>query len=174
MPQPSITVILVKEDLGRSDLADYEELFRTGAPVLWRTIFAYTAGRRDIADEAVAEAFARALERQDSIRSPLPWIYRTAFRVALGEMKRRTDRLPEDLPGEDAPTEHLHDLLAALRKLSPSQRAAVALHYHADLSVKDVSLRMGTSVAAVKVHLFRGRAKLRRLMGPGEEEERYD
>jgi RNA polymerase sigma-70 factor (ECF subfamily) len=169
-------VIQVKEDLGpgNSGQADYEALFRSGAPVLWRTIFAYTAGRRDIADDAVAEAFARALERQDSIRNPLPWIYRTAFRVALGEMKRRTDLLPEDVPGADVPTEHLHDLLAALKKLSPSQRAAVALYYHADLPVKDVSLRMGTSVAAVKVHLFRGRAKLRRLMGSGEEEENDD
>ena len=41
----------------------FEQLFRQAAPGLWRTIFAFAGGRAAVADDAVAEAFARALER---------------------------------------------------------------------------------------------------------------
>src|SRR5438094_8597946 len=38
---------------------------------VFRTLVVYTAGRRDIAEEAVAEAFARALAHRSTIRDPL-------------------------------------------------------------------------------------------------------
>ena len=62
--------------------SDLELLYRESGPQLWRAIYAFAGGRRDIADDAVAEAFARAIERVTTIREPLPWIYRTAFRIA--------------------------------------------------------------------------------------------
>ena len=58
----------------------------------------------------------------------------------------------------------------ALRKLSPAQRAAVVLHYEVDLPVKEVAMRMGTSAAVVRVHLYRGRNRLRALLGDDETE----
>jgi DNA-directed RNA polymerase specialized sigma24 family protein len=36
----------------------------------------------------VAEAFARALERISQIRKPVPWLYRTAFRLAAEDLRR--------------------------------------------------------------------------------------
>jgi len=54
----------------------FEQLFRQTAPGLWRTIFAFAGGRAAVADDAVAEAFARALERVGQIREPVPWLYR--------------------------------------------------------------------------------------------------
>jgi len=62
----------------------------------------------------------------------------------------------------------LEALVPALRELSPAQRAAVVLHYEADLPVRDVAEHMGTTVAAVKVHLFRGRRRLRELLSEEE------
>jgi DNA-directed RNA polymerase specialized sigma24 family protein len=68
------------------------------------------------------------------------------------------------------PTQNgLPDLLGALRELSPSQRAAVYLHYQADLSVRDVAHVMGSTSAAVKVHLMRGRRRLAQLLGTEDE-----
>jgi RNA polymerase sigma-70 factor (ECF subfamily) len=64
----------------------------------------------------------------------------------------------------------LAEVMMALRKLSPSQRAAVYLHYQADLPVREVASLMGTSVAAVKVHLHWGRRRLRELLGADGEE----
>ncbi len=150
---------------------DYEQVFRDVAPGLWRAIYAFTAGRRAVADDAVAEAFARALEQAGQIRDPVPWLYRTAFRLAAQDL-RRERREPE--PGPDqaaASAAGLGALVPALRQLSPAQRAAVVLRYEADLPVQEIAARMGTSVGAVKVHLFRGRRRLRELLGNEEVDD---
>ena len=146
---------------------DYEQVFRDVAPGLWRTIYAFAAGRHAVADDAVAEAFARALKQAGQIRDPVPWLYRTALRLAAEDL-RRERREPESEPGPAAPAAGLGVLVPALRQLSPAQRAAVVLHYEADLPVREVAARMGTSVGAVKVHLFRGRRRLRELLGDQE------
>jgi RNA polymerase sigma-70 factor, ECF subfamily len=152
-------------------VADYERVFRDAAPGLWRTIYAFAAGRRAVADDAVAEAFARALERAGQIRDPVPWLYRTAFRLAAEDL-RRERREPEPKADRAAvPAAGLAALVPALRQLSPAQRAAVVLHYEADLPVREVARRMGTSAGAVKVHLLRGRRRLRELL---EDEEAGD
>ncbi len=148
---------------------NYEQVFRDTGPGLWRTIYAFAAGRRVVADDAVAEAFARALERADQIRDPVPWLYRTAFRLATEEL-REERRVPE--PEQTPPSAvGLGALVPALQQLSPAQRAAVVLHYEADLPLREVARRMGTSVAAVKVHLFRGRRRLRELLGAEEVDD---
>jgi DNA-directed RNA polymerase specialized sigma24 family protein len=66
---------------------DFDEIYRKEGARLWRALFAYTGGRRDLAEEAISEAFTRAIERADSIRDPVAWIYRTATHVALRELK---------------------------------------------------------------------------------------
>lgn len=148
--------------------ADYEEVFRDAGPALWRTIYAFAAGRRDVADEAVAEAFARAMERADQIREPVAWLYRTAFRIAADDLRRERRRpAPEQDPGA-VPAPGLAALVPALRRLSPGQRAAIVLHYEADLPVSEVARRMGTSAGVVRVHLTRGRRRLRELLGDEE------
>src|SRR5258708_7806801 len=146
---------------------DYEQVFRDAAPALWRAIYAFAAGHRALADDAVAEAFARALERASQIRHPVPWLYRTAFRLAAEDL-RRVRREPEPGADQAASAAGLGALVPALRQLSPGQRAAVVLYYEADLSVREVARQMGTSVAVVKVHLFRGRRRLRDLLGDEE------
>jgi RNA polymerase sigma-70 factor (ECF subfamily) len=143
-------------------------VYRDAGPALWRTIYAYAGGRAAVADDAVAEAFARAIERADQIREPVAWLYRTAFRLAAEDLRR--GELDRELEPQVVAAAGLGNLIPALRQLSPAQRAAVVLHYEADLAVRDVARQMGTSVAAVKVHLFRGRRRLRELLG-GEEND---
>ena len=63
----------------------------------------------------------------------------------------------------------LPDLLHALRELTPAQRAAVYLHYRVDLPVREVARVTGMSSAAVKVHLMRGRRRLRELLGEEDD-----
>src|SRR2546426_7671102 len=67
---------------------DYERLFRESAPGLWRALYGFAGGRRQIAEDALAEAFARAIERGRGVRDPLPYVYRTAFRLASAELQR--------------------------------------------------------------------------------------
>ena len=145
---------------------DFDAIWREISAQLWRSIYAYAGGSRDVADDAVVEAFARAMERNGPIRDPKAYIFRIAFRVAAADMKlrRRQVELTEQEPGEEP---RVSPLLDALRHLSPSQRAAVYLHYEADLPVREVAALMGTSTAAVKVHLTRGRRRLAVLLGEG-------
>jgi RNA polymerase sigma-70 factor (ECF subfamily) len=150
-------------------LPDVAELYRDLAPRLWRAVYAYSGGRRTIADDAVAEAFARLIESDGAVRRPFSWLYRVALRIAAAEMRRESARFPDR--EEVAEPAGLGDLMRAMRQLSPSQRTAVFLHYQADLPVRDVALAMGTSVAAVKVHLHRGRNRLRSLLGTEEADD---
>ena len=61
--------------------------------------------------------------------------------------------------------------MAALRQISPRQQAAVVLHYQTDLPVSEIARLLGMSPATVKVHLFRGRKRLRQLLGTEEVDD---
>jgi RNA polymerase sigma-70 factor (ECF subfamily) len=150
---------------------DLEFLYREAAPRLWRAIYGFTGGRRHLAEDAVAEAFARAIERADHILEPLPWIYRTAFRFASRELKREKRRVPtspDPIPGLD-PVE-VQEILGALQTLSRNQRAAVLLHDQEGFTAPEIGRLLGLAAATVRVHLFRGRRRLRELLGEEEAE----
>jgi RNA polymerase sigma-70 factor (ECF subfamily) len=145
---------------------DLELLYRESAPGLWRSLYGYTGGRRQLAEDALAEAFALALEHEGTIRTPLPWIYRTAFRLATRELKaerREPPHQPDVVPGLD-PGEVI-DIVKALGTLSNRQRAAVILHDQEGFSAPEVGRLLGISAATVRVHVFRGRGQLRALLG---------
>ena len=148
---------------------DFDALFREHSAAVARTIYAFTAGRRAIAEEATAEAFAQAIAHADTIREPVAWIYRTAFRLAAAEVRR--ERRPRPDEPTEAVSEGLGRLVDALRQLSPNQRAAVVLRYEADLPVAEIARRMGVRGATVRVHLHRGRNRLRELLGAEETDD---
>ena len=59
-------------------------------------------------------------------------------------------------------------VIDALRRLTPMQRAALVLHYEVDLPVDEVARRQGVASPTVRVHLHRGRKRLRELLGAQE------
>jgi RNA polymerase sigma-70 factor (ECF subfamily) len=141
-----------------------ERVYREEGERLWRAVFAY-AGDRRVADDAVAEAFAQALRRGDAVRDPARWVWAASFRIAKGELAERRrqggDRPPEvayELP------EPARDVVDALARLSPRQRACVVLHHYAGYPVKEIATMIGSTNAAVKVHLSQGRKRLRTLL----------
>jgi RNA polymerase sigma-70 factor (ECF subfamily) len=142
---------------------EFETLYREHALRLWRAVYAY-AQDRDVANDAVAEAFAQCLARGGEVRQPDRWIWRAAFRIAAGELKRRRSESAErrDVPYEPSPT---NELLDALKVLSPRQRAALVLHYYGGYPTKEIARIVGSIAATVRVHLSQGRKRLRRLLG---------
>jgi RNA polymerase sigma-70 factor (ECF subfamily) len=139
-----------------------EALYRRDGGRLWRAVLMY-AGDREVASDAVAEAFAQALRRGKAIREPRPWVWRAAFRIARGELKRRrTPALRADDSYEQSDLPLL--LREALARLSPKQRASVVLHHYAGYPVRDVARIIGSTSSAVGVHLHRARERLRRLL----------
>jgi RNA polymerase sigma-70 factor, ECF subfamily len=145
-----------------------EGVYRDEAPKLWRSLVAY-AGDREIADDAVAEAFAQALRGGDAIREPGRWVWKVAFRIASGELKERGRR---GEPGPEASYEMPEDALAMtvlLRRLPAKQRAAVVLHYYADLPNETIARVLGITTATVRVHLSQGRKRLKKLLEEGSD-----
>ena len=152
---------------GRRDIA---AVYREDGPGLWRTIYAFTGGRYHMTEDVVAEAFARALTYDGRINDPLPWLYRVAFRLAQQELKDDRYR-GEEVEQASQPPE-LTGLIEALRMLSPNQRAAIVLHHEADLPIDEVARRMGMASPTVRVHIHRGRKRLREILGSEEVSDR--
>ena len=96
--------------------------------------------------------------------------HRTAFRIARDELRRERRAAPDPASGEQVPV-GLGELIEALRGLSPHQRGAIVLRYEADLPVAEIARRVGTSAATVRVHLHRGRNRLRALIGTEETDD---
>jgi RNA polymerase sigma-70 factor (ECF subfamily) len=143
---------------------ELELLYREHGNRLWWALVAFS-GDREIASDAESEAFAQALRRGEALRDPLAWIWRTAFRIAAGELQRRSKAMPalHDVTYElPEPAAHVTQ---ALRQLPAQQRAAIVLHYYADKPIREIADLLGTSASTVAVHLHRGRNRLRGLLG---------
>lgn len=139
-----------------------ERCYREQRERLWRSLLLFS-GDPEVASDAVAEAFAQALRRGDAVRDPAAWVWRAAFRIARGELQRRASTseltdVPTELP------EPAVDLIRALGVLSPKQRASIVLHHYAGYSTKQTAALIGSTSAAVGVHLQRGRTRLRELL----------
>jgi len=151
------------------DQRDLELVWRTDGARIWRAVAAYACDA-DIANDAVSEAFAQALARIDAIHDPVAWLWRTAFRLAVKELRarRRADVSPPE-GAYDLP-EPLHEVFRAFDRLSPNQRAAVLLHDYADRPTSEVAATLGMSAATVRVHLSQGRRRLRGILKEPEHD----
>jgi len=155
-----------------AEALDLGAVFDANAAALYRTILAYTGGRGDLAEDAVAEAFARAAAQPTAkLRDPVAWLYRVAFNAANDELcssdlKRAGSVAAEPIEAVAPPD--VSELIEALRTLPLRERAAVVLFYVLDLPVADVAKRMGVASPTVRVHLMRGRRRLRTLLGDDE------
>ena len=148
----------------RSD-DELDRLYREHGERLWRSVFAFCRDR-EVARDAVAEAFAQCLARGDAVRDPGRWIWRAAFRIAAGELKDRRPRHAMSVRTDqwyEIP-EAASEVLEALSHLSPRQRAAVVLHDHIGFSTKEVAAIVGSTAATVRVHLSQARRRLRTLL----------
>lgn len=146
---------------------EYGRIFRAEGDRLWRAVFAFSHDA-EIASDAVAEAFAQCIRRGDQVQAPERWIWRSAFKIAAGELNHRSrwselEREPQyEMPeGEGR-------VVIALRALSPHQRAAVILTDYAGYDAKAVGEMLECSSSTARVHLSRGRRKLRRLLEDGD------
>ena len=130
------------------------------------------------AEEAVAEAFARAYSRWASVsRHPAPqaWVVLTAIRCHRSWWRGRRRETPVPAVAESVtlaePVAFDRDLVTALAVLSPRQRQVVALRVLLDLDAATTAEALGISVNTVGVHLHRALATLRERLGAVNELE---
>jgi RNA polymerase sigma factor (sigma-70 family) len=140
-----------------------EGTYRAQAPKMWRALIGYT-GDPEIASDALAESFARALRHETTIRDLSAWTWRVAFRIAAAEVRGRHLTLAEPSESSYELPEPVPELVAALRHLSPNQRLAIVLHDYADRPTAEIAEALSCSRATVHVHLSQGRRRLRNLL----------
>ena len=132
---------------------------------LWRALLAFS-GSREVADEAEAEAWAQVLRRGEGVDDPAAWAWRSAFRIAAGELKRRSSAATPGLVPDVgvAGPESALDLIAALRHLSDQQRACVVLCDLAGYRATETAQLLGTTAGTVRMQRMRAHRRLRDLL----------
>lgn len=129
----------------------------------------------DRAEEAVAEAFARAWARWRTVRaceSPAAWVVRTAVNADISWWrKRRREVLPAQLPEGTVDEEHgSADLIAAVRRLPPRQRDVVVHRYLLDMDTATTAAQLGIARGTVTSHLHHALAALREHLEEADNE----
>jgi RNA polymerase sigma-70 factor (sigma-E family) len=153
--------------------AEFVAFVAARSPALGRTAYLLT-GDADTAQDLLQTALTNlyvAWPRVQSRTGLDAYVRRTMSRALISRWRYRSRRPevpraePPETPVRDAPVEDRLDVLAALRRLPPRQRAVVVLRYYEDLSEREVAAVLGCSVGTVKTHGSRGLARLRELLG---------
>jgi RNA polymerase sigma-70 factor, ECF subfamily len=147
---------------------DFEPFSEANQRRLFGTLCLVT-GDRGEAEELVQEAFLRIWERWESMRridDPAAYLYRTAFNLFRSRLRRavRTARyrLTSQAPVDAfASVDDRADLVAALRALSPRQRAAIVLLDLLDLSSDEAGRLLGVRSVTVRSLASQGRRVIR-------------
>lgn len=155
-----------------SQQTEFAEFFQASWEPCVRAVVA-VAGSQQLAEDQVAEAFAKAWGSWRKVRrhpAPRAWVVRTALNTGASWWRQRRRELPladHDLtaPGDlggglDAA------LLTAIWHLPARQREVIALRIFLDLDIATIARQLGIEAGTVRMHLSRGVAALRRELAP--------
>jgi RNA polymerase sigma-70 factor (ECF subfamily) len=141
-----------------------------------RRVLAHPEDALDAAQEAMI-AISRGIARFDGRSLFTTWLYRVTTNAALDEARRRQRRprpvetLPEVAGAADL-ADRLADQMvvdAALAKIPPEFRAAVALRDLAGFDYAEIAEVLGIPPGTVRSRIARGRAALADLLRPAGE-----
>jgi RNA polymerase sigma factor (sigma-70 family) len=162
---------------------DFTEFYRQSKDACLFAVLV-SVGDRDVAQDLVDEAFARAWASWRSVsRHPAPaaWVVRTALNAGISRWRkrRREVALPDpgqvaDLASRPAATDSSLDprIMAALGRLPTRQRQVVTARLLLDLDTSHAAEALGISPSAVKAHLARAIVTLRSSLIPELQQEK--
>lgn len=168
--------------------ARFEKLLEKGGDRAFHFAFRLAGNEQDARD-LVQEAFLRAYERLDDYDPNKPfdaWIGTILRNIFIDGVRRLSHRQTVSMDAEPREgAEPLSDRLseggraaldrlaaeeadrmvqAALQKVDPEMRTALVLCDMEAMSYEDVAKVMGCPIGTVRSRLFRGRARLRRML----------
>jgi RNA polymerase sigma factor (sigma-70 family) len=183
------------ESAGAGDRAALGKVLRRHGPVLYRSVLLPRLGSEAVAQDALAETYARVVERFSQFHwqpcGIYPWLRVIALRIALDMLRakrRETLYEPDDLEREiDASEQDLtsrgeaelcekRDLAdararveAALGKLNPRYAEAIRQRVLLERPREEVAAALGVSVSTFDVVLHRAMTALKKALGGGIE-----
>ena len=156
----------------------FGELFRRHRDRMY-AVALRTTSNRELAADAVQEAFVSAFRRADAYRGEAAvttWLHRIVVNACLDRIRRERVSLRRagDLAELDLPDSHDHhasvetrlDVREALATLPEGQRLALVLVDMHGLPVAEAAEVLGVAEGTVKSRCFRGREALAVLLAP--------
>ena len=148
-----------------------ETVVRTYADMVYKIAHRYVSNPTD-ADDVFSETFLTYFKKERVFQDEehrKAWLIRVTINCAKDLLmgKPTWEELNETIVGDHAPTvcsEEQLDLHRAIQQLRLEYREAICLHYLEGLSVKEISDVLGRNENTVKIHLARGREKLRKFL----------
>ena len=138
------------------------------------------SGSSSAAEDLAQEAMVRAHKNWDHVSGydkPGAWVRRVTINLARSALRKRASETKAlfrvagssgPVPEPDAADQ---SLWTAVKRLPKNQRAAVALFYLEDMTVRDIAEILECSESTAKVHLHRGRAALAAVLDREPEEK---
>jgi RNA polymerase sigma-70 factor (sigma-E family) len=160
-----------------NEQAEFAEFFRASWEPCLRAVVA-VAGRSQLAEDQVAEAFAKAWGSWRKVRrhpAPRAWVVRTALNTGASWWRFRRRELPLTDHDRAAPADPGGGLdatlLTAIWRLPARQREVIALRIFLDLDTATIASQLGIEAGTVRMHLSRGVAALRHELTPAKTME---
>jgi RNA polymerase sigma factor (sigma-70 family) len=161
---------------GAGDEAAFARLVATHHADMARVAFA-ACGDRELAEDAVQAAWLVAWRKLHSLRNPervRPWLLAVTANEARQILRRRHGpvveievEIPGDPRGDPSTGIERVDLRRAFARLSPDDRALVAMHYAIGLGSDELAVAVGSSPSAVRMRLSRIVDRLRKELRDG-------
>lgn len=169
-------------DRARSGDVDAFEALVRGVDDRMRALAYRMLGDRAAMDDALQDAYVKAFRSIGSFRADArfsTWLHRIVATTCLDHLRRRRRRAEEPLaadsvplggspadPAGDSVTRRL-DVVAALGRLDPDQRAALVLVDGEGLSYDAAGALIGVPAGTVSSRLTRARAAMRTMLEEG-------
>ncbi|SEQ64816.1 RNA polymerase, sigma subunit, ECF family [Lentzea xinjiangensis] len=162
------------------DVRAYEHLVRRYQGPMYRLALRIVGGSGD-AEDVVQDVFLTAWRRLGQLHDDgafLGWLYRSTTNQCLNVLRKRKPHADTDLDEHESPAPRtrperevemnaqLDALRAALRGLTPQQRACWVLREVHGRSYDEIAEAIGTTQQAVRGRLARARAQLAEAMAP--------
>jgi RNA polymerase sigma-70 factor, ECF subfamily len=155
---------------------DFDRLYRTAYPRIYRTLVAILAEPAE-AEDCAQDAFVHAFRAWKRWRPDAPaeaWVHRIAVNSAISARRRARLRSVGELlrrlgrPGhgpDPAEVATKPDLLGALRSIPPKLAAAIVLRHYHGYNNREIAAALGVSERTVGTRLRQAGDRLRVLIG---------
>jgi RNA polymerase sigma-70 factor (sigma-E family) len=151
---------------GRQEV--FEQVLRDRGKALTQLAFCLCRNKED-AQDLCAEAFASAWPRwqEGKVEDLTPYLRQVIVNMCKKAWRREAiarryaPQLAADLVGEESSVQHRFDLIDAVLRLPPRQRAVVVLRYFEELSEQDTASLLSIATGTVKSRVSRALTTLR-------------
>jgi RNA polymerase sigma-70 factor (ECF subfamily) len=150
--------------------------FKNHSGPVFRALLAGTL-RRATAEDATAEAFARAFANWETVAehpNPRAWVLRVAWNYYRSSWRKWEGRWAAEVEGPTPAASEVWadpDLMNAIRGLPLGQREVLVVVALGELTTIEAAEVLGKAAGTIRSQLFRARAALREVLDEGVDPE---